>query len=624
MNRKQKNICLRVGLSLPLLLGAAALSWALAPIPFYLTLLFYLPAYLLVGADVLWRALGNALRGRVFDEHFLMTVATVGALIIGEYAEAVFVMLFFRVGELFEGLATRRARGALRSLAALVPDSARVLGEDGTLCEVDAEDVAVGDTLRVLAGERIPMDATVTEGEAAIDLSAMTGEALPLDVSAGAFLPAGAVCLDGVLTLCANRVAEESTAARILEMVENATDRKARVEGFITRFARVYTPVVCALALATALILPLFSVSLEQSVYIALSFLVISCPCALVISVPLSFFCGIGGGARRGVLFKGSRELERMARVGAAAFDKTGTLTQGTFTPTAVLPRSPLGEEELLFTAAALESASTHPIARSVVAAYAARPGAKELPIPREVREYPGGGVRGVLGEEEVLVGNRRFLAAEGIALPPLSVPVGQSELLVAKGGEYLGALLISDTLRADAAPALAALREMGLSPLVLLSGDRDEVARAVAAPLGLDGVWGDLRPEDKARILKEQKEKSGRRFLFLGDGINDAPTLALSDCGVAMGALGSDAAAFSADVVLLSDGLWGLPTAIRIARRTRRIVYENIVFALAVKASVMLLSALSLVGMWAAVFADVGVSVLAILNAIRAGYIKK
>lgn len=624
MNKKQKSICLRLGLALPLLAGALIFSALLAPIPFYIEIFLYLPAYLLVGADVLWRAFGNAVRGRVLDEHFLMTVATVGAFAIGEYAEAVFVMLFFRVGELFEGLATRRARGALRSLADLVPDTAHRVGEDGAVCDIDASDVSVGDTVQVLAGERIPVDGVVAAGRAVIDLSAMTGESLPVDVTVGEALPAGALCLDGVLTLTATRVAEESTAARILEMVENATDRKAKVEGFITRFARVYTPIVCALSLAVALLLPLFGVKWTQSVYTALSFLVISCPCALVISVPLSFFCGIGGGARCGILFKGSRELERMAHVRAAAFDKTGTLTHGTFTPTAILPISPITERELLFTAAAMETASTHPIARSVVRAYEARADATPLPAPRDIRETAGGGVCGFLGEDEVLVGNRRFLSAAKISVPPLSVPAGQSEILVAKNGAYLGAILISDTLREDAAPALAALRALGVSPLLLLSGDREAVARAVAAPLGLDGVWGDLRPEDKAEVLREEKEKSGRRFLFLGDGINDAPTLALADCGVAMGALGSDAAAFSADVVLLSDGLSDLPTALRIARRTRRIVYENIVFALSVKTLVMLLSTLSLVGMGAAVFADVGVSVIAIINAIRAGYIKK
>ncbi len=618
MTKKQKKVLVRVIVSAVLLLAAAVLSHFTRGFPFYFHLIAFLPAYLTVGADVLWRALSRLFRGRVFDEAFLMSVATVGAFAIGEYHEAVFVMLFYRVGELFEGMATRRARRSLASLASLVPDTARLLEEDGTTHEEDAEDVPVGSLVRVLAGERVPLDGVVTDGRAALDLSALTGEALPVDVGAGASVAAGAICLDGVLTLRTTRVAEESTAARILEMVENATDRKAKTESFISRFARVYTPIVCALALLTGVLLYVFSRDIKESLYAALSFLVVSCPCALVISVPLAFFAGIGGGAKRGVLFKGSRELERLASVGAAAFDKTGTLTHGSFSPTAFYPAQGVTEEELFSVAAALESASAHPIARSVVAAYRTRFPDAALPAPTDVSETAGGGISGEMEGKRVLVGNRRFVSDAGVALPEID-PSG-AVLYVTLDGRYLGAIAVTDTVRKDTPTALAALRRAGLSPLVLISGDRRAVAEEVGASLGLDAVYAECLPEDKAAILAKEKEKSGKRMLFVGDGINDAPTLASADCGMAMGALGSDAAAFSADVVLLRDGLSGAADAVRAARKTMRIVRGNIVFILTVKAAVLILSAFSLGGMWAAVFADVGVSVISILSAMRAG----
>lgn len=622
MTQKQRRILWRVFIAAALLGVGIALCAIFPDMPLPLRICAYLPAYLVVGADVLYEAVRNIFHGRVFDEEFLMTIATVGAFVIGEYPEAVFVMLFFRVGELFEGLATRRARGALASLAALVPDTARVLAADGEVTEEDAEDVAVGTLIRVLPGDRVPLDGVVTEGHASMDLSALTGEALPVDVKEGSELPAGAVCLDGVLTLRTLRPMEESTAARILEMVENATDRKAKAESFITRFARVYTPIVCALAVLVACGLPLFGIEWQKSVYAALSFLVISCPCALVISVPLAFFAGVGCGAKHGVLFKGSRELERLAAVRAAAFDKTGTLTHGDFRPTAILPETGVSEDALFALCAALESASTHPIARSVTAAYRAYCSEGVLPTPSDVTETAGGGICGCVEGKRVAVGNGAYLAALGVTVPALDSD--ECVLYVACDGAYLGAVLVSDRVRADSAASLAALRREGVSPLLLLSGDRRAVAERVGAALGLDGVHAPCLPADKSRILEAVRAETGKRILFVGDGINDAPALASSDCGMAMGALGTDAAQLAADVVLLSDGLSGAARALRIARKTTRIVRANIVFILAVKVAVMLLSALSLVGMWAAVFADVGVSVISILNAMRAARVKE
>lgn len=622
MTKKQKTALCRILISLVLFVCALVFRVFVPNLPFYIYLIAFLPAYLTVGADVLLSALSGVFRGRLFDECFLMSIATVGAFVIGEYPEAVFVMIFYRIGELFEGLATRRARRALASLASLVPDTARVLDADGNAVETDAEEVAVGSLIRVLPGDRVPLDGVVTAGSSSFDFSSLTGEALPVDAREGTTLPAGAVCLDGSVTLCTVRPMEESTAARILEMVENATDRKAKSESFITRFAKVYTPIVCALALMVACVLPVFGVELQRSVYIALSFLVISCPCALVISVPLAFFAGVGCGAKRGVLFKGSRELERLAKIRGAAFDKTGTLTHGTFHPTAFLPTPHVDEKELFFLVASLESASTHPIARSVTAAYRERYENETLPLPTDVRETAGGGICGLVSGQRVAVGNAAYLASLGVSVPEVD---GDACVLYAmRDGAYLGAILVSDVIREDASSALSVLRQMGVSPLCLLSGDRETVARRVAEALSLDAVYAECLPADKARVLEKKKEETGKPFLFVGDGINDAPALASADCGMAMGALGTDAAQVASDVVLLSDGLSGAVTAIRIARKTTRIVRANIVFILAVKAAVMILSAFSVVGMWAAVFADVGVSVISILNAVRASRVMK
>lgn len=618
MTKKQKRVLVRLLFAVPLLALAILLRAFMPTLPFYIHLIAFLPAYLLAGGEVLWEAVGGMLHLRLFDETFLMSVATLGAFAIGEYPEAVFVMLFYRVGELFEGMATRKARRALTELSSLIPDSARLVDAEGRESVVDAEDVPVGACIRLLAGDRVPLDGVVVEGRCALDLSALTGEALPKEATVGDSLPAGGIALDGALILLTTRPMAESTAARILEMVENATDRKAKTEGFITRFARVYTPIVCLLALLAALLLPLCGLTFGESIYVALSFLVISCPCALVISVPLAFFAGVGGGARRGILFKGSRELERLASVRAAAFDKTGTLTHGNFRPTAFLPAPSVSEEELFRYAAAVESASSHPIARSVVSCYRERYGDTPLWVPQDVKECAGGGVTAMVSGKRVSVGKGEYLRAQGVNVPEISSEGGI--LYASMDGAYLGAILITDTIREDSEAALADLRRAGLSPLLLLSGDRPEIVSRVGEQLAIDLSVGGCLPEDKARIIAEEKEKTGKRFLFVGDGINDAPALASADCGMAMGALGSDAAESTADVVLLRDGLCDAATAFAIAKKTVRIVRANVVFILAVKGTVMLLSAFSLVGMWAAVFADVGVSVIAILNAVRAG----
>lgn len=572
----------------------------------------YLIPYLFIGYDVVWEALTHLCRGRVFDEEFLMTVATVGAFAIGECPEAVFVMLFFRVGELFEQTAVGKSRRSIAALAAICPDTARVLTETGEE-EVAAEDVPVGAMIRVYPGERVALDGEVTEGTSTLDTAALTGESLPRDVRPGDTVASGTVNLSGVLTVRVCRIAEESTAARILELVENATDRKAKVEGFITRFARVYTPAVCGAAVVASVTPLLWGVPFAVSLHGALSFLVISCPCALVISVPLAFFCAIGGAAKRGVLIKGSVELEALGRVRVAAFDKTGTLTSGVFSVTDILPAPGVTEDELLRVAGAAERFSGHPIGKAVAAAAPADGEAAE-----EVTEVPGGGIKCRLSGKKVCVGNAGLLSSEGIALP--AKPDGTA-VYVAADGKYLGCLRVGDTVRKDARAAVEKLRLCGVRRAVILSGDVPSAVRPVAEAVGADEAYAGLLPADK--VEKTENERRAGRLLYIGDGINDAPVLAAADCGIAMGALGSDAAANAADIVLMDDALVRVPEAVRHARRTKRIVWENIIFSLAVKAAVMVLSFLSLVGMWAAVFADVGVSVIAIANAMRALRVK-
>lgn len=614
MNTGQKRALLRILLCGALFLCVLVAVRLLAPTRTASVLLYLIP-YLAIGYDVFWDAVRGIARGDLFDEKFLMSIATVGAFVIGEYPEAVFVLLFFRVGELFESVAVGKSRNALKELAKICPDTARVVCEDGER-EVDVADVAEGTLIRILPGDRVPLDAIVLEGTSTLDTAALTGESLPRDVGVGDAVYSGTLNGAGVLLARTTGIAEQSTAARILSLVADASDRKARVEGFITRFSRFYTPTVCILAVILAVIPMFFHVTPADSIYRALSFLVISCPCALVISVPLSFFSGIGGAAGHGILFKGSRELEALAHADTVFFDKTGTLTEGRFSLEEAITAPDVSQDELLFFAASAESASTHPLARAVVAA------SQKKAQPQNACEIAGRGIRAEVDGATVLAGSATLLEENGIAIPaPLRMD--GTVVYVAKDGRALGALRLCDTIKASAYGLTDALRSLGVRRTVLLSGDRKETAEAVASALSLDEVHASLLPEDKLAVLEAARTHTPRGLIYVGDGINDTPVLAASDCGIAMGALGSDAAAYAADVVLPTDDPAKIPTAIRHARRVKRIVWQNIIFALSVKLAVMVMSALSLSGIGAAVFADVGVSVIAILNAMRASRVR-
>ena len=606
-----------------LIAAAVALGAAfLVPQGFWRTALF-LAAYLVAGYDVLLRAVSGVAHGELLDESFLMALATVGAFAIGEYAEAVGVMVFYQVGELFQDVAVDRSRDAISALMELCPDTACRETADGTE-EVPARDVAVGEIIVVRPGERIPLDGVIVEGTSSLDTAALTGESLPRDVSAGDAALGACVNLTGVLRLRVTRRSEESAAAKILELVEEASEKKAESERFITRFAHYYTPCVVAAALALFLVptllllLPappafLAGSSWRTWLYRALLFLVVSCPCALVISVPLTFFCGVGGASKQGVLVKGGTALEALARTDTVVLDKTGTLTEGVFSVTEVLPAEGESAERVLELAACAEQWSDHPIAASLRAAYG-----QPLPFEaQDVRELAGHGVSAMVEGVRVLAGNRRLMETEGVALPP--VETEGTAVFVAADGAYLGAVCISDKLKAGAKPALDALRRCGVRRLVLLTGDAPAAAEAVAAELALEEYHARLLPADKVAQVERLAGETEGSVLFVGDGINDAPVLACADVGAAMGALGSDAAIEAADVVLTDDRLEKLPLSLAIARKTMRIVRQNVAFSLGVKAAVLLLGALGAAGMWLAVFADVGVAVLAVLNATRA-----
>lgn len=609
------------------------------------SLLLYLLPYLVIGWRVLWKALRNLCRGQVFDENFLMTLATIGALIIGEYPEAVFVLLFYRVGELFEEVAVGRSRASIASLMEIRPDHAHVERE-GELLTVEPSEVEIGEIILVRPGERVPLDGRVLEGVTTLDTAALTGESLPREVVEGEAVISGCVNLTGVIRIQVTKVYGESTVSRILELVENAGEHKSRSEQFITRFARYYTPAVVLAAALLAVIPPLLLGMTQAEVWSewvrrALSFLVISCPCALVISVPLSFFGGIGGASASGILVKGSGYLEALAKCDTVVLDKTGTLTCGSFSVTALHPVAGVSEEELLFLAAGVEQHSSHPIARALVAACPRR---GEV---REVEEMVGGGVSALVREEgdtgegrtrRVVVGNvgliRRELARGGITASMqafeawLSSPSSEAgtEVLVAADGVFLGSITVADTLKPDSARAIASLRACGVKRIVLLTGDSETTAAAVARELGIEEYHATLLPGDKVERVEALLAGSseGGRLAFVGDGINDAPVLARADVGIAMGAMGSDAAIEAADVVLMDDRITGLPRAMLLARRTLRIVRQNIAFALGIKGVILLLGALGCAGLQAAVFADVGVAVLAILNAMRAMRVPK
>lgn len=585
-------------------------------------LILYLIPYLLVGWETIREAVEGLVHGEALNEDFLMSIATIGALCIGfvpggesQFPEAVFVMLFFQIGELFEDIAEGQSRRSVASLMEIRPDTANVKRE-GKVEVVSPDQVKVGETIVIRPGERVPMDGEVLEGNSSLDTVALTGESVPRSVAVGDSVISGCVNLSGLLEVRTTKSFGESTAAKILELVENASENKSRSENFIRRFAKVYTPIVVGAAVLLAVVPPIFAGEWVKWLYRALCFLVVSCPCALVISVPLSFFAGIGGASRHGILVKGSNWLEALAKVESVVFDKTGTLTKGVFQVTAVHPEM-ISERELLHMAAHVERFSTHPIAVSLKNAYSDEADACEV---GEVEEVAGQGVRARVNGKRVCVGNEKMMKAIGAEWKPCELK--GTIIHVAIDGEYVGHIVISDVIKADSKAAVDDLHRLGVRRTVMLTGDREEVAADVASKLGLDEYHADLLPADKVGIveslLKGKASGDKGKLAFVGDGINDAPVLARADVGIAMGALGSDAAIEAADVVLMDDKPSKIAVAIRIARRTRRIAGENTWFAIGVKVAVLGLASAGLAGMWLAVFADVGVTVLAVLNAMR------
>ena len=613
MTRKERRVAIRIGIA-----AALTLAGMIVPLRGAYRLAFLLPAYLLVGYDVLWRAVRNILHGQVFDESFLMSIATLGAFFVGEYAEASAVMLLYQLGELFNHIAVGKSRRSIAALMEIRPDTATVLRSDAETV-VDPETVAPGETIIVRPGERIPLDGVIVSGQTSVDTAALTGESVPRDLDVGNAVVSGTVNLTGLIRVRTTSAFSDSTVSKILDLVENAAARKAKAESFITRFARVYTPCVVLAAVLLAAVPPLMlRGDWREWIYRALEFLVVSCPCALVISVPLTFFGGIGGASKRGILIKGSNYMEALAGVRTVAFDKTGTLTKGLFSVTQVEPVG-MDRETLLRYAALAERHSTHPIARSVADAFRGNPDEAGLGA---VTELSGLGIRAAIDGETVLVGNARLLNENGIPFPKGDA-VGTT-LYVAVSGSYAGRIVISDALKPDAADAIVALKRAGVTRTVLLTGDTEAVGESVGRELGFNEIHTGLLPQDKTAIVEQLLGERAGRVAFVGDGVNDAPVLARADVGIAMGALGSDAAIEAADVVLMDDRPKKVAEAMRIARRTMRIVRENIVFALGVKALVLLLSAFGLASMWIAVFADVGVCLLAVLNALRAMGVRK
>ena len=606
------------------LLAVAALVEHTVQLPVWQMLIIYLVPYLVVGYDVVGEAIEGICHGEVFDEDFLMFVATVGAMCIGflpgaepQFAEAVFVMLFFQVGELFEHYAEHRSRRSIRALMDIRPDTANVL-RNGKMQTVSPDTIAVGETIIVKPGERVALDGEIVDGTSALNTVALTGESMPRDVHKGDQVVSGCVNISGVLTVKVQKSFGESTASKIISMVENASEKKSKSEAFITRFARVYTPIVVIVALVLAFVPPLFCggyvEALTTWLYRALTFLVVSCPCALVISIPLSFFGGIGGASRHGILIKGASYIDALAELDTVVFDKTGTLTHGEFCVEAIHPDK-ISPDQLIHLAAHVERYSTHPIAVSLKQAFGNEADGCKV---EDVEEIAGHGVRAIVNGHTVCVGNERMMDSVGAEWHKCHV-VGTT-VHVSIDGEYAGHIVVADRIKEDAADAIAGLHAMGISNTVMLTGDRKEVGEDVARRVGIDDCHTQLLPADKLGILEQllDKKKKNRTLAFVGDGINDAPALARADVGVAMGALGSDAAIEAADVVLMDDKPSKMVTAIRIARRTLGIARQNVWFAIGVKVLVLLLAAVGLATMWMAVFADVGVMVLAVLNAMR------
>ena len=605
--------------------AAAVLIENFAPgLPWYVLLAVFLTAYVIVGGDVVKRAVGNIGKGQVFDENFLMTIATVGAFFVGEYPEAVAVMLFYQVGELFQSYAVNRSRKNITELMDIRPDFANVR-RDGVEEQVDPDEVAVGETIVVKPGERIPLDGVITKGNSSLDTMALTGESVPREVLCGEEVISGCINLTGALEVQVSKPFGESTVSKILDLLENASSKKAEAENFITKFARYYTPIVVLCAAVLAVIPPLFLGGWSTWIYRGLTFLVVSCPCAVVISVPLSFFGGLGGASKAGVLIKGSNYLEALAEAEIVVMDKTGTLTKGTFKVTEVKPASENGVEvisgeKLLELTAYAESYSNHPISLSIQKAYG-----KELDKNRleSTEELAGHGVHAVIDGFDIYAGNEKLMRQQKISFTN-AAQIG-TIVHVAKNDQYLGYILIADEIKEDAAECIRGLKAEGVNRVIMLTGDRKETADYVASQIGLTEVHSELLPGDKVdeveKIIASKSSKG--RLVFVGDGINDAPVLARADIGIAMGGLGSDAAIEAADVVIMTDEPSKIAAAMRISRKTLGIVKQNIVFALGVKILVLILAAFGIANMWLAVFADVGVAVIAILNAMRAMQVK-
>ncbi|MBR3966183.1 MAG: cadmium-translocating P-type ATPase [Clostridia bacterium] len=604
MKKRQKRDLLRIIIASLLLLTAFLL-----PSKGYIRLIIFLIPYIIVGYDVLISALRNILSGQMMDEQFLMTVATIGALILGEYGEAAAVMLFYQIGELFQGIAVGKSRKNIASLMNIRPDMARVL-RDGNELELSPEDVSLGEIIVVKPGEKIPLDGIIIEGSTTLSVSALTGESMPKDAFCGEKAISGAVNLTGVIKVRVESEYENSTVSKILELVESASEKKAKLESFITRFARFYTPIVVCSALLLAIVPPLFVGGWAKWVERALVFLVVSCPCALVISVPLSFFGGIGGASRHGILIKGATHLEMMGKVRTVVFDKTGTLTKGSFSVSEIFAEDG-DNDSLLALAARAEYASNHPIADSIKKGFCG-----EIKPPENAKELAGLGIEATIDGRSIFVGNERLMKKCG-ADPKRTQKIGTA-LHISEDEKYLGYIVISDEIKPEAADAVKLLKNLGIKKTVMLTGDKEEVASTVASELGISDFISELLPSDKVEAV-ENLLLSRDTLAFVGDGINDAPVLSRADIGIAMGALGSDAAIEAADIVLMDDNPKKIAMAIKIARKTMSIVKQNIVFAISVKVLVLLLGAIGYAGMWLAIFADVGVMVLAILNAMRA-----
>lgn len=628
MTRKQKKLLIRIIVSAALFEGGLFLPHEpdQFSIIWFVRLGVFLAAYLTAGYDILWKAVRNIAHGQVFDENFLMSIASIGAMIIGEYSEGSAVMIFYQVGELFQALAVGKSRKSISDMMDINPESANV-ERNGEVLEVGPDEVGINEIIVVKPGEKVPLDGEVVFGSSGLNTAALTGESALRDVTVGDEVFSGSVNTNGLLKIRVTKPYSDSTVSRILELVENSSESKAKTESFITRFARVYTPIVVISAVLLAVVPPLFLGNWNDWIYRALTFLVVSCPCALVISVPLSYFGGIGSAAKRGIMIKGANYLEVLAKARLFVFDKTGTLTKGSFSVSEVKPEAGLGltEKELLTLCAAAEKISNHPIAKSIVKAAEK---SENIPTAENAEEVAGFGVRAIINGKEILAGNARFMIKEGIIFKEDqgSVDIPGTVVFCAAEGKYAGYISVSDTPKENAREALAELDRLCAAKKIMLTGDRKSAAYEIAKALGIDEVHSQLLPDGKVKAVEEifAKKPGDCALAFVGDGMNDAPSLARADVGIAMGALGSDAAIEAADVVLMNDNVGCIPLSVRIAVKTRRIVIQNIVFALAVKAAVLILSAFGIANMWAAVFADVGVSVIAILNAMRTLSIKE